>query len=141
MNRSWVIVANKSNARVYERTKRRDLKLIECLENPVAKTSEADQVSDRRGSMAQSHGYGQQSFTPRTSAKEHNEISFAKEINDFLEKCRTRNKFDELEIVASPSFLGILKKNLDKELNKQVVNYLNKDFGHRTDREIRKLIA
>ncbi|WP_419168641.1 host attachment protein [Halobacteriovorax sp.] len=141
MNRSWVIVANKSSARVYERIKRKDLKLIESLENPTAKTSESEQVSDRRGSMSQSHSHGQQSFSPKTTAKEHNEISFAKEINDFLEKNRTRNKFDELEIVAAPSFLGILKKNLDKELGKQVTQYTNKDFGERSDREIKKLIA
>lgn len=141
MQRSWVVVANKSNARVFERGKKNHLKLIQCLINPSAKVSEGDQVSDRRGSVAQSNGYGHQSYTAKTSAKAHSVETFAKEINQFLEKNRNKNQFDGLEIVASPSFLGVLKKNLDKELSKQVVSFLNKDFGQKSDDEIEKLIA
>lgn len=141
MKRSWILVANKSNARIFERKSRKDFKLVGSLTNPEAKLNEGERVSDRNGSMAQSNGHGQQSFTPKTTAKEHNEEIFAKEINEFLEKNRNQNKFDDLEIVAAPSFLGVIRNNLDKELNKQVSNCLNKDFSQRSDDEIRKLMA
>ena len=141
MKKSWVIVANKSSARIFEQKKKNSLTLVECLYNPEAKVKEADIVSDRIGSSAQSNGHGHQSFSSKTSAKEYGEEVFAKEINDFLEKSRNKNSFKDLVVIAPPSFLGVIKKKLNKELSKQVVSYMNKDFSSKEDNEIAKLVA
>ncbi|MFG1501180.1 host attachment protein [Halobacteriovorax sp. XZX-3] len=141
MHRSWVVVASKSNARIYERKKRNTLKLIKSLENPRIKLKEGEVNSDRHGSMANSSAHGYQSFTPKKTNKQHREELFAKEINQFLNQNHDKHNFDELVIVAENSFLGVIRNNLNSKLNKQVSNYLNKDLGNLPDSEIEKIMA
>ncbi|MFG1492755.1 host attachment protein [Halobacteriovorax sp. ZH4_bin.1] len=141
MHRSWVVVASKSNARIYERKKRNTLKLIKSLENPKVKLKEGEVDSDRHGSMANSNGHGYQSFTPKKTNKKHREELFAKEINQFLNHNHNKNNFDDLVIVAENSFLGVIRNNLNSNLNKHVSNYLNKDLGNLPDSEIEKIMA
>lgn len=139
MHKSWIVIVSKSNARIFERNKKK-LKLVKYLENPSVSLSEKDHVSDRRGSMAQGGGYGHQSFSPKTDAKTVAEEKFAKEVNDFLGVSRNHHKYDDLVIVAEPSFLGVIKSNLNKEVNKQVIDFINKDFSNKSDSEIQELM-
>jgi protein required for attachment to host cells len=64
--------------------------------------------------------------------------TFAKEIGRYLEQARTQHRYDELVIVAPPKFLGAVRKELGKEVEKLVVDELPKDLSWFNAREIER---
>ena len=54
---------------------------------------------------------------------------FAKTIGEYLEKARTSHRYDRPHLVAPPKFLGQLRKELGKEVQKLVAEELPKDLS------------
>ena len=53
---------------------------------------------------------------------------FAKHLSAYLEKEGALRKFDRLALIAPPSFLGILRKNLSKSLSQKITQEIPKDL-------------
>ena len=67
--------------------------------------------------------------------------TFAKEVGRYLDKARTEHRYDQLVLVAPPKFLGALRKELHKEVEKLVSEELPKDLSWFNAREIEKYFA
>jgi protein required for attachment to host cells len=70
--------------------------------------------------------------------KEHEATVFAKEIATTLEKAVAEGKTNKIYIVASPSFLGMLRKNFHAPLEKAIAGEVDKDICMLSTKEIRE---
>jgi len=87
---------------------------------------------------------GADAFRPRmeeTDFHQQEEDRWIKEAADELKKRVLRNDFDALAIVAPPKALGVLRKNLHKEVEKRVVCTVNKEMSGRPIPDIEVLLV
>ena len=64
-----------------------------------------------------------------------------KEAADELKKRALRNDFDALAIIAPPKALGVLRKELHKEVEKRIVLTINKEMTDRPIPDIEELLV
>ena len=132
MNKTWIVVADRSEARFFELEKR-DLKLVSTLENPEGRHRTRED-SDRPGRAFDSHGRRhafERADTPQR---------FAKEIADALTHARLAGA-RSFVLVAEPGFLGTLRAALDPKDEAQVVGSVNKDLMNHTDARLREALS
>jgi protein required for attachment to host cells len=129
MTGTWILVAESSRARLYRADNRKSpISEVEALENPSGRLHEGDLVSDRPGSDGGSVGQGRRVLDDKTSARQHEHISFAKQLADRLNAARTDGEFSRLVLAAPPAFLGLLRDNLNKEVMDMVYAQVDKNL-------------
>lgn len=130
MQDTWVVVADGSRARIFE-TKRHNSPLLEfkTLLNSAGRLAEAELVSDTKGRSFDSMGRGRHAMEPRSDAKKQKVVEFARRLAAELEKSRVNGDFKQLILVATPAYLGELRKHLGAETTKLVSLELAKDFS------------
>lgn len=133
MSVTWVVVANASVARIYERNK--GLHLITELEHPESRMKRADLVTDRPGYM-QSVGNGHGSRQPATDPKTHEAEEFAIEVAKLLDHERASGRFQRLVLVASTPFMGMLKSRLHAQTAELVTDTIEKDYTKEDEKTI-----
>ncbi len=138
MNKTWVVVADTSRARIFSAdTPASQLQETETLTHPAARLHPGDLVSDRpgrdRNAVNGSHNMGQETVT-----KEEEAIRFATEVCNRLEQGRIKCQFDKLYIVAAPSFLGHIRKHQTPALKKIIAGEISKNLALQEVREIKK---
>ena len=75
-----------------------------------------------------------------TDFHQQEEDRWIKEAAEELKKRVLRNDFDALAIIAPPKALGVLRKELHKEVEKRVVCTINKEMSGRPVPDIEKLL-
>ena len=50
-------------------------------------------------------------------------------VGDYPEKARTDHRYDELVVIAPPEFLGTLRREMGKEVEKLVAQEVSKDLS------------
>jgi protein required for attachment to host cells len=66
---------------------------------------------------------------------------FARRVGDYLDQARQERRYDQLVLVAPPKFLGALRKELRKEVEKLVADELPKDLSWLSARELERYFA
>ena len=94
--------------------------------------------TDGPGTMKQSGGYGRPSMD-ETDFHQQEEDNWAKDAAEELKKRALSNDFDALAIIAPPKTLGVLRKELHKEVEKRIVLTLNKEMTDRPIPDIEEL--
>lgn len=102
---------------------------VQSLVNPEARLKDRDLRTDAEPRFNGRGGGGPASDREAQGAVEHGAQVFAKEIGRYLEQARTQHRYDELVLIAPPKFLGALRKELDKEVQKLVADELPKDLA------------
>jgi protein required for attachment to host cells len=98
-----------------------------------------DIKTDAQGTAATSSGMGRPSME-ETDFHQQEEDNWVKEAAEKLRLRALRNDFDHLCIVAPPKALGVLRKELHKEVEKRVVCSINKEMSGRPIPDIEALI-
>ena len=112
---TWIVTADSARARVLQFADREhELVEVDDLLNPEGRLHERDVAND---------------------AERQVEL-FSKRVGDYLEKARTQHRYDKLYLVAPPKFLGKLRKNLGREVEKLVTDQLDKDLYRANAREL-----
>lgn len=128
MTTTWIIAADSSRARILQVTDReKSLDEIDDLLNPEGRVHNRELIADAQPRFHGTSGPG--SDREEMSATEHATELFAKRVGDYLDKARTAHKYDRLHLVAPPKFLGQLRKELGKEVQKLVTDELPKDLS------------
>ena len=128
-----IVVADAVHARIF-RT-RKGLKNMEEKEDPVHMESRRrDHELDTDG--AGRTGDQQSTLDPRTSAKETEERTFAKHLGKHVKELYNHDRFEELILVASPRFLGMLREELPSPLDKLDTRSFDKELVHLSADEI-----
>jgi len=139
MANTWIVAADSSRARFLQVAGRERLIEVASLLNPEARMDDRDLITDAHPRFRGTGGPG--SDREETSAQEHATDLFAKRVGNYLEKARTDHRYDELVLVAPPKFLGMLRRSLDKEVAKRVVDELPKDLSWLNERELERYFA
>jgi protein required for attachment to host cells len=141
MATTWIVAADESRARVLQVTGRgRPLAEVDDLVNPAGRLQDRDLQTDAEPRFNGSSG-GPPSDGEREGAVEHSARVFAKQVGRYLDRARIAQRFDRLVLVAPPKFLGALRKELHKEVEKLVADELPKDLSWLNAREIGRYFA
>lgn len=133
---SWILVANSSVAYIYKIEKKHALVEVGVLEHTESRLHNRDLASDKPGRDFESVGVTRHSLEPKHSPK-HNEFQiFAREIAHYLESARNKGEFDKLYVAANPTFLGLLRNELDASTAKLISGEVDKDMTHMKTDEI-----
>lgn len=139
MENTWVLVANGSEARVFDLSKRSEgLRLVSEHLHPASRMKGDKLASDRPGiykddSSSMSTG---SSYDEPISPKEYEIDRFAHELAGELNSGRTANKYGKLAIVAPPNFRGLLNKHMNEQVKKLVSHQIDKDYTKVNEREL-----
>jgi protein required for attachment to host cells len=100
---------------------------IEDLYNPAGRLNEREMTSDAEPRFRGTDG--PVSDREAKGAVDHEVEVFAKHIGHYLDRARTSHRYDRLHLIAPPKFLGQLRKELGKEVEKLVDEELPKDLS------------
>lgn len=133
MKNTWILVANGSEARLFESEYRpKTLNLLQEIKHPQSREKVAELASDRsghyQGDAGGNGGSTQGSFGEANNPKEHEMERFASELVKTLDAGRSTNSFEHLIIASSPKFHGLLNKQMNGHLSKYVDRHINKDL-------------
>ncbi|MEJ1298199.1 MAG: host attachment protein [Candidatus Sedimenticola sp. (ex Thyasira tokunagai)] len=138
MSLAWVVVADSSQARIFSVDKpTSSLEEIHTLNHPEGRLHQGDLVSDRPG-RDRNAGTGSHDMGHEADAKNEAAVRFAAQVDETLECGRTNGRFNRLYVVASPSFLGMLRKQQSSSLQKMVTGEISKNLASHDISDIRK---
>ncbi len=126
---TWVVVADGTRARILEASSANGpLNEIDGLVHPEGRLRDRELTSDLPGRAFDSGGQGRHAMESKVDPKRQEHIRFAAELADFLEAARVAHKFDELVIVAAPTFLGQLRDKLSRAITRLITSQIDKDL-------------
>ena len=96
--------------------------------------------ADGPGTQAQSFGYGRPAME-ETDFHQQEEDRWVKDVADELKRRVLRQDFEALAIIAPPKALGLLRKDLHKEVERRVILTLNKEMTDRPIDQIEDLLV
>ena len=136
MNTTWILVAHRGGARLFESPgPGKGLQLVEDIPHPEGRLKSGEINADKPGrafdTFSRRHGMSQEH-----EAADQVSLMFAKHLCDKLEKARTGNRFGRLVLVAEPRLLGELRAALDKPTAALVSATLDKDLVGVDNRDI-----
>ena len=89
----------------------------------------SDKFGNRKQKKENNMGAGD-SFSEKTSPKDHEKIVFAKQVAEFLDAKKIANEFDQLVIAAPARFVGLLNNNLSDQTSRCILKEIDKDYTH-----------
>lgn len=144
MKSLWVVSANAGRAMFLSCEGRpAHLQQMGELTNDKASLQTSDTESDRIGQHSASssvHSVGAPTqpsgYQPNQTPAEHHAEVFARSISRYLLNAYHNGQFMQLALVASPEFLGVLRKVLDSKLLALVAVEINKDYTAFSHKEL-----
>lgn len=137
---AWVVVANGSVARIFSGKNSHTLTELEVLEHPATRIHGRDLVSGKPGRAFDSVGGGRHGLEPKLTPQENEAQHFAAHIANHLEHGRRTNAFSKIYLIASPTFLGLLRHSLDGHIKGMIAFELDKDATAKSPEEIRSYL-
>jgi protein required for attachment to host cells len=136
--RSWIVVANRIEARIF---RRRPFTLLHEFHDGLGREKNRAMTTDKPG-------MGRASFSqssPHTMTGEKNPhddaaVQFARKICHFLKHKKDFQTYDDLEIYAEPRMMGFIRENMDKQV-KLITQWLPKDFAYFSNHEVAKALG
>ena len=139
MAHTWILVAESSRAKLYARESRvAPLTEIEDMVHTEGRLHEGDLVSDRAGSDGGSVGQGRHVMDDKITARQQENIGFAKQLASRLNSARGEGAYDKLVLIAPPAFLGLLRDNLSKEVMSSVSKQIDKNLVRQSAEVVRE---
>ena len=124
----YVVVADNVHARIFTvKTLSSPLEEIETLTHLEGRLHDREMTSDFPGKI-KCNGKMGHAFEQRTDPKQNESDKFARQIANYLEDAHNTNKFNQLLLIAEPSFLGLLRKNFSQPIRKLVALELDKNI-------------
>jgi protein required for attachment to host cells len=139
MNANWIVSANASRARFFSQTQPSEpLEEINDMVNDAARQRMLEiNETDKRGPTSASksvHNTGgatpNKLYEPPQTPDKHQAELFARDIADYLLQAYREGRYQQLTLVVSPQFLGMLRGLLDPQLESVVRLEINKDYTH-----------
>ena len=96
--------------------------------------------TDGPGTQSPRVGIGRDTME-ETDFHQQDEDRWVKDAADELKRRALRNDFDALAVIAPPKALGVLRKELHKEVERRIVMTLNKEMTDRPIPDIEELLV
>ena len=137
----YVVVADNVHARIFTvKTLSSPLEEIETLTHLEGRLHDREMTSDFPGKI-KCNGKMGHAFEQRTDPKQNESDKFARQIANYLEDAHNTNKFNQLLLIAEPSFLGLLRKNFSEPIRKLVALELDKNITTHSIGDIRRYLV
>ena len=149
MPATWIVSANASRARIFAQRQAADpFDEVLDLVNEGSRLRDHDLETDSpAGSTAASdsrHNTGApttpSTYEPKQTAKKHEMELFARQVAEQLVRAHHEGRFEKLCLVASPEFLGMLRKLVEPKLGDALAFEINKDYTHSSPQQLRDQI-
>ncbi|MCX7088571.1 MAG: host attachment protein [Methylococcales bacterium] len=138
MKLTWILVADNARARFFTaESPASALEEMEGLVHPEGRLHDRDMTEDLPGRIKSPGAIGH-AFEQETDPKRHEEEHFAKQVAHYLLDAHNAHKFEQLLIIADPTFLGLLRHQLPEHVKKQVCFELAKNITTEGVADIRK---
>lgn len=134
MKKKWIVVAESSRARIFS---------VESRTTPLREIEDIVNTSPHHGEQLNGHSQegngqgGRHPMEPRIEPKKLETIHFAHDVSERLENARRVGDYNDLVLISSPGFLGMLKQNLGSVTQKHISQTINKNLIHKSEEEIR----
>lgn len=128
MPNTWVVVADGTRARLFNRHRNRKLEEFDVLLSPGHRLHEGDLVTDRDGRTFDSGGPGRHAMGNKNTTKDHEMALFAKRLASRLDEGRTSGELERLVLIAPPRFLGQLRASLNGPTQELVALTIGKEL-------------
>lgn len=129
MGNTWVVVADGTRARLFNRHRNRKLEEFDTLLSPAHRLHEGDLVSDRNGRALDADGArGHAVGGRKNTAKDHEMSIFAKRLASRLEEGRNAGELERLVLIAPPRFLGQLRSHMSEHAAGLVALTIDKEL-------------
>lgn len=140
MDKTWIVVAESAQARIFEASNRvAPLKEVASLIHPISRSKTHDIVTDKPGNTRDRYGHAQRTMDESNAQRHEHEI-FAREIADELEKGRSTAHYQDLVLIAAPSFLGTLRQSLGENTLKLMSRSIDKNLVEEDEETIREYL-
>ncbi len=142
MATTWFVVADEHRVRIFENEGRQiDLQEIKDFVSPEGRMLEQNLALDAKGQyFGKGDRMGGNTAEANVSQTQHAQELFAKEISAYLEKCRLEQRYDKLRVIAFSKFLGMLRNNLSKDVQRLVEEEVSKNITGLSEHEIEEYI-
>jgi protein required for attachment to host cells len=137
MTSIWIIVADNSRARLFTtESSSSPLQELEDLTHTESRMHDREITQDLPGRHSGTGGTGHP-YNQATDPKEYEAVQFAHQIIGYLEDACNANRFDRLMIIAEPSMLGLLRKEMPERIKKYIAFELDKNITTLSAADIR----
>ena len=102
---------------------------------------DSDIKTDAPGAIGQSAGYSGRVAYEETDFHQQEEDLWVRDAAEQLKKRALSNDFEDLVIVAPPKALGVLRKDLHKEVERRILFTCNKEMTDRPIPDIEELLV
>lgn len=139
-HKGWVVVADGGKALFLQnKGNEHHPELIVFRVDENDNPPDREQVSDRPGRFSDG-GSGHKSAAEKTDWHELAEQQFASDLAERLYDHAHKGHFKSLVLVASPSTLGDIRRELHEEVTARIVGEIDKDFTNHPIEEIEKIV-
>ena len=138
-NRTWVMVANGSECKIFA-AQLNQLQLLKGFYSENARSHSINLGTERPGRVHESSSSVRHAIEPKIGPQAKEKNNFSHLIADYLNDSVNIKKFKHLILVASPEFLGKVRKYLSKPAAAIVTKEINKDLVDAKEGEILKYI-
>jgi protein required for attachment to host cells len=140
MQKTWVLVADKSRARLF--TLSAPVGALEEFEDrvyPQARLHGNERLTDG-SSRTHRHEHEHHTFPPPDPPQEHEAVEFASALATRLDSARQQGDFERLIVVAPPDFLGALRRAMTEPTRRLLALAIDKNLTQLPSAEIRRLL-
>lgn len=142
MNKTWIIVASRDEARVFSRETSTSRLVLEIdIGNPTGRLRSGDINSDKAGASTDNRMRGRHAYSTEEDPRDHLLRAF---YGEFLEQVRhafIEKRFHNLVLVAEPRLLGILRGLLPEMLQDVVTREVPKDLSFAPVRSLERRLG
>lgn len=125
---TWIVVANGSQAKIFKLAKFPKIEELVTMDHPESRMYDQELEGRKPGRNFQSGGTTRHAYEPETDPKEVEIEKFAKTLSDYICAAHYKGEFARLYLMASPSFLGLLRQRINTNTQKAIVAEVAKDM-------------
>ncbi len=139
MSTQWVVVADRSRARVFQTEGGLDqLQEVQDLLNPEGRQDESEFRHDAKGRYyGKGERYQAHTAEPHVTKEIHDEEMFSREVSQLLDEGCDMQRYDTLVMIAPPQFLGMLRKQLSRRVEERITQQLGLELANWNAPQIR----
>jgi protein required for attachment to host cells len=134
---TWVVVANGSECKIFfTNNNGKIIKLLKALYSADSHLQAAYLGVDKPGRIHESNIAARHAIEPKADLHDKEKTKFSNLIVNYLNNGIKTEEFKHLILIASPEFLGEIRKKISKRIALMITREINKDLTHANDAKI-----
>ncbi len=134
---TWIVVANGSECKIFFTDNNgKTIKLLKGFYSADSHLQAAYLGADKPRRVHESNSAARHAIEPKADLHDKEKTKFSNLIVNCLNSGTKTEKFKHLILIASPEFLGEIRKKISKQTALMITREINKDLTHANDAKI-----